>query len=220
MNRTMLAALVLACMVVAFMANESHAAIFKYVDKDGLINFADDIQSVPQQYRATASIVSGGANDETSKKPSVQQPQQAVGAPSDAKPGEPAVAVPSQKNVDVSVEKKGLFSSRMVLSLIIVVSALFAFVVLGVLDADHKKAIAIARIVILWGVSVYLLYAHTMDVVHLVGSIGTKIDTVQQQSGEKGKKASQAMKKLNDLIDKAEQATAADPGTREPEKKE
>ena len=100
------------------------------------------------------------------------------------------------------------------------VSALFAFVVLGVLDADHKKAIAIARIVILWGVSVYLLYAHTMDVVHLVGSIGTKIDTVQQQSGEKGKKASQAMKKLNDLIDKAEQATAADPGTREPEKKE
>jgi hypothetical protein len=45
------------------------AAIYKYVDKNGMIYFADDLQSIPAQYRAAAKIVSGEA------KPGEQEPE-------------------------------------------------------------------------------------------------------------------------------------------------
>ena len=50
------------------------------------------------------------------------------------------------------------------------------------------------RLIILWGVSVYLLVAHAGDVVHVVNKIGGGIESVQQQSEKKGKKAAEAVK--------------------------
>jgi hypothetical protein len=42
----------------------------------------------------------------------------------------------------------------------------------------------------MWGMSVYLLYADAGDVVHVFATRGHKIDVVQQQSMDKGKKPS------------------------------
>jgi hypothetical protein len=101
-----------------------------------------------------------------------------------------------------------------------VVSALFAFVVLGIIDADHKKAIKIARVVIIWVVSVYLLYSHAGDVVHGFRSIGSNVESARQESEEKGKKAAKAMKALNAVLDQAGQSASGDPAEAGPEKKE
>jgi hypothetical protein len=40
-------------------ASSSFAAIYKFIDNNGIICFSNDFQSIPEQCRATAKIVSG-----------------------------------------------------------------------------------------------------------------------------------------------------------------
>src|SRR5512142_1939698 len=75
-------------------------------------------------------------------------------------------------------------------------SVVFAFIILGILDAGHKKVVSIARIVLMWGMSVYLLYTHAGDVVHVFATVGHKINMVQQQSMDKGVKPRKRSKPL------------------------
>jgi hypothetical protein len=56
-------------------AQQSSAAIYKYVDKDGLITLVDDLQSVPEEYRASAKIVSGEASGKSSSHPAPGEQQ-------------------------------------------------------------------------------------------------------------------------------------------------
>jgi hypothetical protein len=60
----------------------------------------------------------------------------------------------------------------------------------------------------MWGMTVYLLFAHAGDVVHLFSAAGNEIESVHRQSEEKGKKAAKAAKSLNALIDQAEQTSS------------
>ena len=99
--------------------------------------------------------------------------------------------------ISIEGHAKSLFSGRVLISVVVVVSALFAFVILGVIDADHKKAIKIVRMVILWGMSVYLIFAHAGDVEDIFKTLGGKVDTVQRESEDKGKKAAKSMKEIN-----------------------
>ena len=195
--------------------SDCFAAIYKYIDKDGMIYFADDLQSIPEQYRAAAKIVSGDANKEE-KRP-VNQHQQNILTETEKNGTMPADV---QEKPLIEIAGKKSFISRAVVSGIIVVSALFAFVIMGILDRDHKKSVKIIRVVILWGVSVFLLYAHTGDVVTVFNSFGNKMERAQRQSEEKGKKAAKALNALNALVEKAEKASSADPAGTEPEKKE
>jgi hypothetical protein len=77
----------------------------------------------------------------------------------EAKPGN-AASSSGRGKVSIEGTAKSLFSGRVLISVVVVVSALFAFVILGILDADHKKAKRIVRVVILWGMSAYLILAH------------------------------------------------------------
>jgi hypothetical protein len=100
------------------------------------------------------------------------------------------------------------------------VSALFAFVILGILDADHKKAIRIVRVVILWGMSVYLILAHVGDVVNMFRTVKGEVDTVQHDSEEKGKKAAKALKEINAFTKDIDNAASQVSGGVDPEKKD
>jgi hypothetical protein len=174
-------------------ASNSFAAIYKYIDNNGIICFADDLQSIPEQCRATAKIVSG--EQEEVRKLAIQQ-----------RPEEPAAAMPGnasssdQGTVSIKGHAKSLFSGRVLISAVVVVSALFAFVILGIIDADHRKAIKFVRVVIMWGMSVYLLLAHAGDAADVFRSLQGKVDTVQRESEEKGKRAARSMKEINGLM--------------------
>jgi len=200
--------------IVLSATSNSFAAIYKYIDKNGIICFADDLQSIPEQCRATAQIVSG--EQEPERKPLIQK-QSLVQAEAT-----PTNEAPSSDRDKVSIEgyAKRFFSGRVLISVVVVVSALFSFVILGILDADHKKAIKIARVVILWGMSVYLLVAHAGDFVNLFRILEGKVDTVQRESGEKGKKAAKAMKEINAIVQHIDNAASQDSGGDDPEKKD
>jgi hypothetical protein len=184
--------------VLGFLAmSDVFAAIYKYTDKDGMITFADDLQSIPEQYRASAKIVSG--ETEVQKKPAMQT--QAPGQ-SDAKQVAPAPSPALEQGRGAVVENsKSVFSGRLLISIIVVVSALFSFVILGLYDEDHKKSIKIIRVVILWGVAIFMLYAHAMDVVQLFSLASGKIDAVQEESAEKGRKTARKIKEYGEAMD-------------------
>jgi hypothetical protein len=189
------------------LSSDALAAIYKSVDKDGMIYFSDDLQSIPEQYRAAAKIVSGETKEEEEKRPVTQYQEKArmeTGMNDDRSSG----------------AQQKPFGSRALTSAIIVVSAMFTFVILGILDIDHKKAVKIVRVIVLWGVSVYLLFAHAGDVVHVFSSMGNHVESVQRESEEKGKKAAKALKALDTLTEQAGKSSLPDRGGTEPEKKE
>jgi hypothetical protein len=196
---------------------DSLAAIYKYVDKDGMVYFADGLHSIPEQYRTSAKIVSGEANEGEEKRPVGRDPSPTQ---AETKTGEAAPVVVLQARPSAEAGGKTSLGGKMLTSAIIVVSALFAFAILGIIDADHKKAVKIVRMVILWGVSVYLLYNHAGDTVHVFSSIGHRIENVRHQSEEKGKKAAKAIKDMNAIMEQSEKIRRADDGEAEREKKE
>lgn len=206
--------LILILAIVLSAASSGFAAIYKYVDENGIISFSDDLQAIPEQSRAAAEIVSG-KQSEDSKKAVQKLPPAHV----DAAPGADTTSFAREKESGKGLVKQ-FFSSRMLISVIVVVSGLFAFVILGVLDADHKKAVKIVRLVILWVMSVYLIVAHAGDIVHLFRTVEGKVDTVQRESEEKGKKAAKAMKELNALVRQVDDPDSQDSGSVEPEKRD
>jgi hypothetical protein len=199
-------------------AGNCDAAIYKYVDDAGIINFADDLQSVPAQYRATAKIVSGEAVEKPAGPAPQGQPKTDAETVGQAVPHEAAPAADAGES-EKSETPASPFIKRAVISLVVVVTVVFAFLMLGNFQAEHLKAVRAARIFILWGASVYLIYAHAGDLMRVIGAMGDKVDAVQQQSAEKGKKAAKAAKALNAVLEEAGRAPV-DPGEAGAERKE
>jgi hypothetical protein len=204
----------LLCVFGFFSAQTSYAAIYKYLDKDGLICFSNNLQSIPEQYRTSAKIVSGDADQENNNP---AQGQSALGQPARNQNQSPAADpdksfVPEHESI--------LFNHRVLLSAIIIVSAVFAFIILGILETDHKKAVAIVRIILLWALALYLLIAHAGDAIRMVQTAGGTIEDAKHQSEKKGKKAAEAVKSWGALMEQDAQTPLADPSETAREKKE
>ncbi len=198
----------LGLMAVFFLTTQdSLAAIYKYVDSDGLINFADDLQSVPAQYRSSAKIVGGEPDQEkAASQPGGKMPEAPTGTMQKSPSAEDADASGKLKPVEAPPVKKETFGKRVITSIAVVASVAFAFIILGILDIENRKIVTIVRLVLLWGVTVFLIIFHGGDVVSLFSSAGDKIESARQRSEEKGRKAARAAKTLDALLDKAEQA--------------
>ncbi len=206
--------------VFGISVQDSHAAIYKYVDKDGLINFSDDLQSIPASDRGTAKIVSGELKETSATSPAKKdQTKVQAGITTPGSAPEAAPATGQEKQQPVGSCKTGFLGKRALTSVIIIVSTVFAFIILGILDIDNKKIVTVVRVVLLWGMTVYLIYVHAGDVVGLVGTMGDTMQSVQKRSDDRGKKAARALTNLNALMDKAEQSSP-DPADPETEKKE
>jgi hypothetical protein len=193
------------------LAQNSLAAIYKYVDNNGIINFADDLQAVPAQYRASVKIVSGEAVEKKSEAPLDQElskVQPGTGAKEPATAIAPVAVGEKRQPVDAT-DAAGSFGKRAFNTAFVAVSAVFVFIILGILDTDHKKAVTVIRVTVLWGVALYLIYAHAGDIGRIFSATGDKIESVQNESEEKGKKAARTVKSLNAL---GEQVTTIENG--------
>src|SRR3990170_8794848 len=81
------------------------AATYKFVDKNGQVGFADDLQAVPEPYRATAVLIGGDANEGEGASGRSETP----GTPAPAQPGmaaqqAPAAAVSDQAQGSVQTQ--------------------------------------------------------------------------------------------------------------------
>jgi len=186
------------------MSSDSIAAIYKYTDKDGLVNLSTDLQAIPEPYRAKAIIVIGEETAKEGKDSGGQVPSNEQKVPGPSDPGQiTPVPAPVQVQTQTPADSPRSFGRRALISGIVMISALFALVILGVLDINNRKVVTVVRLVIVWGVSIYLLYAHAMDVVHVFASIGSKVENIQHESEEKGKRAATAIKTLDAFVSDA-----------------
>jgi hypothetical protein len=190
----------LLCLGGIFFYRASDAAIYRYVDKDGVICFADNLQVIPEQCRATAVIVDNEATD-------------------DIKPSKPMVVTKTDMALsaaETKPENRGPrpLSIRLMISGAVGLSALMIFIVISRLPEfkENKKILIIIRASLIGMISLYLIVAHVKDMISLFSMAGRVVEDVQNQSAEKGKKAAQAIKSLDALFEEAHKA----PRTQEP----
>ncbi|HYA88019.1 MAG TPA: hypothetical protein VEI57_13250 [Nitrospirota bacterium] len=204
----------LCCVFVLLPAQHGYAAIYKYLDKDGLISITNDLQSIPEQYRASAKVVSGDTDQENHQSiPNQQTPGQPTGNHEKV----PGIA---HDNAADTRNENSFIHNRMFLTAIIVVSAGFAFVILGILETEHKKAIAVVRVSLLWAVALYILIAHAGDAVRMIRTVAGSFDDAKHQSEERGKNAAKAIKNMNKLVEQVGETPSTDLPEESPGKKE
>jgi len=193
---TLLAALIL------FIGRESQAVIYKYVSEQGVPTFADDIQKIPEQYRAQAVIVTGG-NDYDAY---AEQEKARLAAEERTRQEQQAAA-------PVKAEKP--LSSRLIRSGIAVGLFIALLFVAAHIDALREQEQVLSRI--RTGLVVFLLLFlvvnHAWDVMGLFGKVGDTVTnpvaSIQEKSAQRGKKAADAYKSMDKVLDQRAQEEEA-----------
>lgn len=185
-------------------ARDGFAAIYKYIDKDGVVCFADDLQSVPEKYRVTAVIFSG----EMKGEPKLS----AKGAETHDEGLSAAPAVRDASSLPAREEKP--FSKRLANTIIIMTVLVVMYVVLERLkevieSSKYHKLVSLARIALSAVAVLYLVFAHVSDVIHGVAGIGKSVEEVKEQSAKKGRNTAKALKTLDALLGSAEKERVA-----------
>jgi hypothetical protein len=181
------------CLGSMFFIRNSDAAYYKYIDKDGAPCFADNLQVIPEQYRAQAVIVETESKDDEIKPagPTVRKAETATMA-------------------DARQEGKGPqpLSIRLTISGAVGFGAFLIFVVISHQpeSKENKKVLSLVRRTLMAVVLLYLVVAQAGDVMTLFGAAGRTIDEAQRQSEKKGKKAAQAIKSLDAMFEEAQKA--------------
>ncbi|MEK6745096.1 MAG: hypothetical protein AABZ15_15885 [Nitrospirota bacterium] len=208
MGKLRIAAISLVAVLILVIGRESQAVIYKYENEKGVPTFADDMQKVPEQYRAQAVIVSGGndydayAEQEKARHAAEARQEQQAAAP--AKAEEP-------------------ISRRFIRSGVAIGLFLALLFVAYHIDALREQARVLSRIrtglVVL--LLVFLSVTHARDVIGLFGKVGgTVVNPVaglQERSAERGKKAADAYKAIERIAD--QQAHNEEARAKEIEKK-
>lgn len=175
--------------LLGFGARPAFADIYQYVNEDGVISFVDNLESVPEKYRATA--INTTAVEEQKQIQWEAQPQTNI--------------APSQVALREEPAHKMTFFTRLLMTVLVV------FAWLGILVAVNKtgvfkgreKFLPATQIALGFIFLVYLVMIHGKDVVHLFTMAGNKIEAVQEKQAQRGKKAGQAIKALNQFMEEA-----------------
>jgi uncharacterized membrane protein YcjF (UPF0283 family) len=142
---------------------------------------------VLEKYRVTAVIINCGTDDDKEKattKPVVNKAVEAPTATVANTPGKAAGKEPTS------------FSSRLLISLGVILSSLVIFfVIIKLTDRrENKKFLSVIRSILITLVSIYLVCAHVRDVTRIFSMASHAVDDVKHHSEEKGKKATRTIK--------------------------
>lgn len=182
-----------------FFARDSFAVLYKYIDKDGVVCFADDLQSVPERYRAKTTILSGELKEGPKLTAGGEEANDVMLSAS------PAVGDASSP----PLREEKPFSKRLANTIIVMTVLVVIYVVLERLkevveSIKYDKLVSFARIGLSAAAVLYLVFAHVNDVIHGVAGVGKSVEEAKERSATKGKNAAKAIKTLNALLESAE----------------
>lgn len=210
MKKRIVALLLIAAGTGLLFAAASPAATYKYTDKKGNVGLADDLSTVPEEYRATAVLIGGEAKEETAPAGTPAGPAGQTGSVIQPQPAQPAPAsapasVPAPSPAPVRQEQGMSFSIRLAISIAVVVATIFVSVFLGKVSAmhGHDRAIHILRVSLSWLVVVYLIAAHVKDVVNIFKTAGGQVQSVSDEAAKKGEKAAAFIKAMDAAAEQA-----------------
>jgi len=178
----------------------SLATTYKYTDKKGTVCITDNETTIPEEYRDKVVVIEERKEE-----------------------------IPSSEAIDKSppvtqkaeVEARSQYSrwqempllKRLVISAFIFVGFLVVRLVLSRLLSDRRRQILPwVRIGLGSLLLLYLILAHGKDVTTAFGMFNDKINTIQANSEEKGRRAAEAAKTLKDLLDGDPDAGRREPG--------
>jgi hypothetical protein len=172
-------------------AHYAYADIYLYINDAGETCIADDLGSVPEKYRATA--VNKTAREEQTQIQSLPQSQSNMAARD----------VLQQESMSIW---KMTFTSRLIMTAVVVCIWLLALFAINKtkLFKGHEKVLPASRIALACFLLVYLVLVHGKDVVNLSTMAGNKIEAVQEKQAQRGRKAGEAIKAFNKLMDGAD----------------
>ncbi len=204
MKKMFLLAVAAFFVLALFLARDGFAALYKYVDKDGVVCYADDLQSVPEKYRPKAVIFSGELKEGPKLTAGRQETndEQLSAAP----------AVGDTSSLPMREEKP--FSKRIANTILVMTVLVVVYMVLERLKEvieyrKYDKIVYLARIGLTAFAVLYLVFAHVNDVVHGIAGVGKSVEQVREQSARKGKNAGEALKTLDALLESAEKEKGA-----------
>ena len=197
MNKFRIVYLIVLAALALLFARESCAAFYKYVDDKDVVSFADNLQSVPEKYRATAVIINDATGDDEAKTTTKPVVNKAVEAPT---------ATVANTSGKAASKEPASFSSRLLISLGVIISSLVIFFVINTRTdmRENKKFLSVMRSILKTLVSIYLVYVHVRDVAGVFSMAIHAVDDVKYHSEERGKKAAQTIKSLDALFEEAQ----------------
>ena len=196
-----------------FLARDGFAALYKYVDKDGVVCYADDLQSVPEKYRAKAAIFSGELKEGPNLTAGREEKQNAMLSAAPA--AEDTSSLPAREEKPFS---KRLANTIIVMTVLVVIYVVLERLKEVIESIKYDKLVSFARIGLSAAAVLYLVFAHVNDVIHGVAGVGKSVEEAKEQSARKGRNAAKALKTLDALLDSAEQEQG--PSSPAPENKE
>jgi len=210
MGKSRLTSILFITALLVFIGSESQAVIYKYVNDKGIPAFADDMQKVPEQFRAQAVIVSGGNEFDAY----TEQEKAKLAAEMRTRQEQLAAA---------SVKIEEPLSKRLIRSGIAVGIFIALLLVASHIDALKEQARLLFRIrtVLVVLLLVFLGVTHARDVLGLFTKVGDALPnpmaSIQEKSAERGKKAADAYKALGKALE--QQAQSEESPLRDTEKK-
>lgn len=196
MGRFLIAVIIILAALILFIGRESQAVIYKYVNEKGVPTFADDMQKVPEQFRAQAVIVSGVVSDEKAEQ---EQTRLA------------AEALTRQEQRAAPARAEETISRRLIRSGVAVGLFIALLFVAYHIDALREQAQVLSRI--RTGLVVFLVLFlavnHGRDVMGVFVKVGDTVTnpvaSIQEKSAERGKKAADAYKAMERVLDQRAQ---------------
>ncbi|MDH4162067.1 MAG: ion transporter [Nitrospirota bacterium] len=202
--------LLITVLVALFCCADVMAAAYKYcyVDAKGEAHFADKPELVPEPYRAAAVIVSVEEIDEKAQAAAEEERSRAAAAVVRTEAAGTVAEAP-RPSLD-QLPDAGTARPFQVMSLVwsgaAVLSVFVIMTVLGWIDVlrERENILNGIRTGLFVLLAVYLVFAHGRDVIGLFSKVGSSISKIEQQSAERGKKAAQFYKTLENLAEQTE----------------
>jgi hypothetical protein len=176
--------------LLGFGGRPAFADIYKYVNEQGEISFADNLESVPERYRATVVNVTPLEDQNQVQQPQTEQPVQ---------PG-----TRTAQNI-ASTQERMTFTTRLFMTVVLIFVSIVVLVAINKTGSfkGRAKVLPAVRIALACLLLVYLVMAHGKDVTILFTMAGNKIGAVKEKQAQRGKKAGEAIKAFNTLMEAA-----------------
>lgn len=193
---------ILLFVLILVIGRDSQAVIYKYVNEKGIPTFADDMQKIPEQYRGQAVMVSGG-NDYDAY---AEQEKARLAAETRTR---------QEQQVAAPVKAEDPIIKRLIRSGIAVGMFIALLFVVSHIDALREQAQVLSRIrtTLVLLLVVFLGVTHARDVMGLFGKVGDTVSnpvaSIQEKSAERGKKAAEAYKTMDRILDQRAQVEEA-----------
>lgn len=182
---------------VIFIQN-SFAAIYKYVDKNGAVCFTDSIQGVPEEYRGKAIIISGQSG-KGNREPSEIQPveNKETDSAGDSTTEKKEETAKIKEKIMEAV--KGFISSRLFKLFAGIIGFIFLFVIIGKVSSSlgYSKIGSILRIALTLFVLLYVFNSHLKEVVNAFSTLKEEVLGVKKQAEERNEKVNETINELS-----------------------